>query len=148
MGNPFLDAQAAFAKGDLAGARRMLKTEGEFRATTRAADLTLDITYTGAWTLAALGDRTVAIDWLDPVLNAAQLYPPEVISRPPNAGALVRAMMLRAGLARAAGDTVNARRWAHPVSILWADADPFLRPLVQSMHTMATMREGSAALTN
>ncbi|MFL5608421.1 MAG: protein kinase domain-containing protein, partial [Gemmatimonadaceae bacterium] len=148
MGNPFLDAQAAFAKGDLAGARRLLATEGEYRATTRAADLTLDITYTGAWTLAALGERAVAIDWLDPVLNAAQLYPPEVISRPANAGALMRAMILRAELAHASGDAANARRWSRAVAILWADADPFLRPLVQSMHTMASARPGAAAPTN
>jgi hypothetical protein len=148
LGNPFLDAQAAFAKGDLASARKTLATEAEYRATTRAADLTLDITYTGAWTLAALGDRAVAIEWLDPVLNAAQLYPPEVISRPANAGALMRAMILRAELARASGDAVNARRWARPVAILWADADPFLRPLVQAMHTMASTRSGAAAPTN
>jgi tetratricopeptide (TPR) repeat protein len=148
LGNPFLEAQAAYTKGDQAGARRTLTTEGQYRATSRAADLTLDITYTGAWTLAALGDRAVAIDWLDPVLNAAALYPPEVISRPANAGALMRAMILRAELARASGDAVNARRWASPVAILWADADPFLRPLVQSMHTMASTRQGAAALTN
>jgi tetratricopeptide (TPR) repeat protein len=147
-GNPFLDAQAALARGDLAGARRTLKTEGEYRVALRAADLTLDITYTGAWTLAALGDRAVAIEWLDPVLNAAQLYPPDVISRPANAGALMRAMILRAELARASGDNVNARRWARPVEILWGDADPFLRPLVRSMHTMASTRSGAAAPTN
>ncbi|MDQ6635627.1 MAG: protein kinase, partial [Gemmatimonadota bacterium] len=138
LGNPFLEAQAAYAKGDQAGARRTLTTEGQYRATSRAADLTLDITYTGAWTLAALGDRAAAIDWLDPVLNAAPLYPPEVISRPANAGALMRAVILRAELARASGDALNARRWANPVAILWADADPFLRPLVQSMHTMSS----------
>jgi tetratricopeptide (TPR) repeat protein len=148
LGNPFLDAQAAFAKGDLAGARKILATEAEYRATTRAADLTLDITYTGAWTLAALGDRAVAIEWLDPVLNAAQLYPPAVISRPANAGALMRAMILRAELARASGDAATARRWARPVAILWADADPFLRPLVQAMHTLASTRPGAAAPTN
>jgi hypothetical protein len=148
LGNPFLEAQGAYAKGDQAGARRILATEGQYRATSRAADLTLDITYTGAWTLAALGDRAAAIDWLDPVLNAAQLYPPEVISRPANAGALMRAMILRAELARASEDAVNARRWASPVAILWANADPFLRPLVQSMHTMASTRQGAAALTN
>jgi tetratricopeptide (TPR) repeat protein len=148
QGNPFLDAQAAFAKGDLAGARRLLTTEGEYRATTRAADLTLDITYTGAWTLAALGDRAAAVQWLDPVLNAAPLYPPEVISRPANAGALMRAMILRADLAWMSGDTVTARRWARPVTVLWRDADPFLRPIVRRMQTIAAEHPRTATLTH
>jgi tetratricopeptide (TPR) repeat protein len=147
-GNPLLDAQYAYARGDSLRARRILEERKRVRATLRPADLTLDITYPAAWTLFALGDRAAAVEWLDPVLNAAQLYPPEIISRLGNAGALMRGTMFRAELARQAADAATARRWARPVAILWADADPFLRPLVQSMHTMAFTRQGAAALTN
>jgi tetratricopeptide (TPR) repeat protein len=146
--NPILDAQAAYAKGDLAGAHRILEDEQRFRASGRPADMTLDITYSGAWTLAALGDRAAAVAWLDPVLNAAQLYPPEVISRLANAGALMRAMILRAELARASGDSATARRWARPVAILWRDADPFLRATVREMQMMTSGRARPAELAN
>jgi tRNA A-37 threonylcarbamoyl transferase component Bud32/tetratricopeptide (TPR) repeat protein len=146
--NPILDAQAAYAKGDLGGAHQILENEQKFRASVRPADMTLDITYSGAWTLAAIGDRAAAVQWLDPVLNAAQLYPPQVISRLANAGALMRAMILRAELARASGDSATARRWARPVAILWRDADPFLRSVVREMQMITSGRARPAELTN
>jgi hypothetical protein len=147
-GNFVLDALAAYAQGDSASTRRILEATKRIRETARPADRTLDITYSAAWMLAAMGDRAEAITWLDPVLNAAQMFAPQTFSRVANAGGLMRAMILRADLARQAGDAATARRWARPVEILWRNADPFLRPLVQSMHTMTSTRQGAAALTN
>ena len=126
-GNPLLDAQLAFARGDTALARRIFDERRRARATLRPADLTLDITYPAAWTLLALGDRASAIAWLDPVLNAAPMYPPQSLSRIANAGALVRGMLLRARLAQEAGDAVTAQRWTRAAAVLWRDADPSLR---------------------
>jgi tRNA A-37 threonylcarbamoyl transferase component Bud32/tetratricopeptide (TPR) repeat protein len=148
QGNFMLDALMAYSRGDSAEARRILEATQRIRAALRPSDRTLDMTYTGAWTLTALGERAEAIAWLDPVLNAAQLFPPQTLSRVANAGALMRAMMLRAELARQAGDVASARRWARPVTILWRDADPFLRPFVQAMHTMASVRARIVAPAN
>jgi tetratricopeptide (TPR) repeat protein len=145
-GNPILNAQYALARGDSTLARRILSERKRLRALGRPADRTLDITYPAAWTLAALGDAGDAKEWLAPVLDASQMYPPQVISRLANAGALVRAMILRAQLARASGDTATARRWAQPVTLLWDDADPFLRPYVQAMHTMTGNRPASSSV--
>jgi tetratricopeptide (TPR) repeat protein len=141
-GNPILDAQYALARADSVGARRILSERKRLRALRRPADRTLDITYSAAWTLAAMGDRSEAMEWLGPVLDASQMYPPQVINRLANAGALMRAMILRAQLAQAGGDTATARRWAQPVVLLWSDADSFLRPAVEAMHTMAGSRSG------
>ena len=56
-----------------------------------------------------------------------------VVSRVGDAGALVRGLALRAELAAATGDAAGARRWARPVAILWANADPPLRATAQRM---------------
>jgi hypothetical protein len=130
-GNPLVDAQAALAAGDSIGARRALDAFKARRTRLRPADLTLDITYPAAWTLAALGDPREAIDWLEPVLNAAQGYPPKVVSTTANAGALVRGLLLRAQLAEQAGDMVTARKWRSPAEILWKNADPAIRQQLQ-----------------
>jgi tRNA A-37 threonylcarbamoyl transferase component Bud32/tetratricopeptide (TPR) repeat protein len=144
-GNWILDALATYAQGDSGSARRILDATKRIRATARPADRTLDITYSAAWLLAALGDRSEAIAWLDPVLNAAQMFPPQTLSRVANAGALMRAMMLRADLAKQSGNMADAQRWARPVEILWRDADPFLQPYVQAMHTFAGSRPGPSS---
>jgi tetratricopeptide (TPR) repeat protein len=137
-GNAPVDAQLAVARGDSAEARRMLTDYKNLRATRRPADLTLDATYAGARTLLAIGDSATAIAWLDPVLNAAQLYPPDHLTRVANAGAFMRSLILRADLAHQTGDRAAARRWARPVAELWRNADPFLQPDVQRMRALAT----------
>lgn len=130
-GNAVLDAQWALASGDSAGARRTLARRTAMRRTRRGADLTLDMTYAGAWTLAAAGDRRTAIAWLDHVLNAATMYAPEAVERVANAGPLVRALVLRAELARAEGDTLTVHRWSRAAAILWQNADPEMRDVIR-----------------
>jgi tetratricopeptide (TPR) repeat protein len=130
-GNPVLDAQAALARGDPDQARMILKDTKRRRAARRPADLTLDITYPAAWTLMAIGDPDDALEWLDPVLNAAPLFPPRSLSSIASSGALMRALLLRSRLARLGGDEAGARRWSEPVVVLWQHADPFLRSIVE-----------------
>jgi hypothetical protein len=136
-GNTIVDIVDLLARGDTAGTRRKLAAFGTIRSTRRPADLTLDYTYPAAWTLATLGDRAAATQWLDPVLNSATLFPPQSLSRIANAGALMRSLILRAQLAEQAGDVATARRWARPVTILWRDADPFLHPAVAEMQRLS-----------
>jgi hypothetical protein len=61
---------------------------------------------------------------------------------PTEAAGLVRAMALRAELAARAGDRSTARQWAEPVTILWLDADPELRPVVDRMRALAAGKQG------
>ena len=143
LNNPVLEAQAALARGDLGEARRILYTRRAARAQRRAADLTLDITFPAAWTLDAAGDRAEAVRWLDPVLNAAALYAPEVIRSPANVGALMRAIAFRAELAAAAGDGATARRWARALATLWTGADAPLLPVAQRMEALAAASPAS-----
>jgi len=57
------------------------------------------------------------------------------------AAALVRAMVLRADLARLAGDSVTARRWAAPVVELWEKTDdPELLATWERMRILAGRR--------
>ena len=136
-GDYLLDAEAAFMRSDTVALRRKF---GELHAARRywnPEDLTLDTLYPEAWMLAALGDDRAAIAWIDPTLDALLSSPPEIFLDPPNAGALVRAMALRAELAARVGDRAGSARWARVVSELWANADPFLQPVVTRMRQLA-----------
>jgi hypothetical protein len=46
----------------------------------------------------------------------------------------MRALLLRAELARRAGDAAEAARWERPVDILWANADPGLKEAIKASH--------------
>jgi hypothetical protein len=102
-----------------------------------ASDLTLDALFPEAWLLAALGKPREAIDWLDPTLGTLSASAPQAFVDPARAGALVRAMVLRADLAERVGDRAGAARWARIVTVLWANADSFLQPSVQRMDRLA-----------
>jgi tRNA A-37 threonylcarbamoyl transferase component Bud32 len=131
-----LDAQAAFARGDSAGARRILADVRERRRHLSPQDITLDALYPEAALLAAMGDEQAAAQWLDPTLHALAGTAPLVFIDPGRAGALVRAMALRADLAHRAGERATAARWARVVLVLWSDADAFLDPLVARMQRL------------
>jgi hypothetical protein len=103
------------------------------------ADRTIDGVYPEAALWADLGDPAAAVAWLDPTLNALADAPPDAFIEPGMAGALVRAMVLRADLAARQGG-VQVRQWATPVLILWADGDDFLKPVIQRMKRIADSR--------
>lgn len=132
-----VEAQAAFARGDSATVRGILTSVHAARRLVSPADLTLDTLYPEAWLLAALGDSVAAIAWLDPTLGAVGDMQPQVLDDAVQAGALVRAMALRAELAARVGDRAAARKWARSVVALWAGADDFLQPIVQRMQQLA-----------
>ncbi|MGH7658752.1 MAG: hypothetical protein ACREL6_11005, partial [Gemmatimonadales bacterium] len=73
------------------------------------------------------GDPSAALEFLEPTLAGLRRTSQFVLASPARAGALVRAAILRAKLARALGDSAGAARWENAVEILWSDADPFLR---------------------
>lgn len=135
-GDWFLDGLSDFVRRDSARARLMvhrIRTGQKADPGPRA----WEAVYPEAALMAALGDREAAIDWLEAGLGDLGGQGPTLYAMPPAPGALVRAMVLRAELARQAGDAPNARRWATVVAILWSDADPFLQPAVARMRAIA-----------
>ncbi len=128
-----LDALTSSARGDTDVARRMFAELRSRRRFIQPSDLSLDVLYPEAWLLASLGDDRPAIAWLDPTFAALPATAPEMFTDLPRAGALVRAVGLRADLSARVGDTAGAARWARIVTVLWSNADPFLQPIVRHM---------------
>jgi tRNA A-37 threonylcarbamoyl transferase component Bud32/tetratricopeptide (TPR) repeat protein len=137
QGNPLVDAEAAFLRGDTAAAWRTLVAVRAPAESSSPADFTIDQLYPETWLMAKLGQPDSAAQWLDPTLNALARTPPQLFSEAFRAATLVRAMAFRADLADRAGDRATARRWAAAVVVLWSDADDFLQPLVRRMKALA-----------
>jgi len=127
---PVLDAQYALALGDTLLVRRVLAARRDARAFAAPGDLTLDVLYPEARLFLELGDPRAAVAWLDPTLRSLPTAGPQTFTDPAIAGALVRAMMLRADLADRLGDSLNAAAWRTATAILLSDADDFLRALM------------------
>lgn len=124
---PVLAAQYALRAGDSARARSILVSIRDARRFAAPFDLTLDALYPEAWVLLQLRDREGAVGWIDSTLRALPATGPQTFFDPANAGALLRAMMLRAELAEDLGDTSEASAWRVATGILLSDADDFLR---------------------
>ncbi|MFI5312114.1 MAG: hypothetical protein ACHQQ3_12820, partial [Gemmatimonadales bacterium] len=134
---PVAEAQAAFVRGDTTEVRRIFGRLRETRRAHRPGDITFDALFPEAWLLAAVGDRSGAAGWLDPTLEALATTAPQVFADPARAASLVQAMALRADLAERMGDSTTARKWAAVVTVLWSDADGFLKPTVDRMARLA-----------
>jgi hypothetical protein len=118
-GDPLLEAQAAFSRGDTASVRRLVDALSRGRQGVRAADVTFDAILPEAWLLAAIGDINAATQRLDPTLGAIRSSGPTNIEDFTRAASLVRAMQLRAELARCSGDPSGRRRWEAAALALW-----------------------------
>jgi tetratricopeptide (TPR) repeat protein len=137
--NYLLRMQFAYARGDRAGARAGLDSLWTLRPW-RALGLSVDGTYLEAALYADAGDTASAVRVLDAALNAPlnlDTYTLAWITLPGN---LVRAMVLRAQLAAAAGDGAVAAHWANAVVTLWSNADAEFQPIVDSMRALAISR--------
>jgi len=135
--NYLLRMQLAFAHGNRAAARGGLDSLWEPRREWRAASLSIDGTYLEAALYADLGDTAAAVRVLDAALTAPLNLDSYTLTWITLPGNLVRAMILRARLAAAAGDRVVAAQWAGAVVALWSDADAEFRPVVDSMRALA-----------
>jgi tRNA A-37 threonylcarbamoyl transferase component Bud32/tetratricopeptide (TPR) repeat protein len=103
--------------------RATLDTVHAARADLRPGDVAISGTYLEARVLLAIGDTAAATELIRRPLEAMATLGTLLLDDVNQAGALVRAMALRADLARLAGDSVTARRWAAPVVELWETAD-------------------------
>jgi hypothetical protein len=134
---PLLHAQAAWRSADSAAARKILMDLQAARRHGRSAQRALDAIYPEAALWVALGDTAAAVRILDSTLDTLRWSEPRSLAYVDRIAALIWAAVLRADLAAAAGDTDVAARWATPVTILWADADRHLQPVVNRMRRLA-----------
>jgi hypothetical protein len=111
QGDYMIDAQVAWGRGDTGAVHGMYDVRRQRRKALPPGSVTLDALYPEARLLAAIGEQRQAMTWLDPTLSALRLVASEKLSDPVNAGALVRAMSLRAQLARLVRDSAGVERW-------------------------------------
>jgi len=131
-----LRADAAFQRGDTAASwSELVRLRSEGQTGTDAVQ-TIDMGFAIAWLMSALGRPDSAIAFLDPRLATLSRTPPQRFLEMYQAGALVRAMVLRADLAQRMGDRVTARQWALAVVTLWSGSDDFLQPAVERMEAL------------
>ena len=124
----------SLARGDTATARARLTQARQDQASFGPGNLLPAHVYLQAWLSIAVGDTAAARWLLELSLDNLAAAPTMLIGEPQQAAALVRAMALRARLARALGDGAAARRWAARVDTLWSGSDvPQLRALVDSL---------------
>ncbi len=132
------ETQTAFARGDSARAREMLRAIIASDAKASPGDLSLDIRFQYAWLAAATGDSGGAAALADRGLNGVASYGEYLLDNVQTPASLVRMMALRAELAARAGDTHTARQWASAAATLWATADPELDPVRDRLRALAT----------
>ncbi|HEU4565025.1 MAG TPA: hypothetical protein VFS05_10270, partial [Gemmatimonadaceae bacterium] len=130
-------AQRALAAGDTAAVRAFARRVEESTRRQRPGLVAIDASYQIAWLLRAIGDTAGAARRLTLTLDALPTLTTAMLDIVPQAGAVGRAMALRAELAAAAGDRAVAARWGRATAELWSNADPELQPIVRRMRALA-----------
>jgi serine/threonine protein kinase/tetratricopeptide (TPR) repeat protein len=132
--SPYLEMQAALARGDLASVReRSAALRAARPATIPAGDKAAQGALHEALVVLEAGDTLAAVQHLDALLTALPSLRTDLLDEPAQAAGLVRVMALRAELAGSRGDRNTAGRWARAVATLWRQADPELQPIVARM---------------
>jgi tRNA A-37 threonylcarbamoyl transferase component Bud32 len=122
-----LAMRVALASGDTTEVRRQSREFDRQTAGFLPGTMGTDRLFNHATILLALHDTASAIERLDVALSALPRVRSIITEVPPQAGAVARAMILRAQLALAQGDRDGAQRWVRSAIILWGDADADLR---------------------
>jgi hypothetical protein len=136
--DPLLAMRMALASGDTAAVRRQSRSFDAMVSRLLPGTMGTERLYHHAVVLLAMRDSAAAVARLDAALAALPRVRSIITEVPPQAGAVVRAMILRAQLAAAQGDRATAERWTREASILWRDADADLRaPLEQLRRHLA-----------
>ena len=137
-GEPVLLMEHALASGRLDSVRAIFRRIPAARHNERPGDVAPDYTYLESWLMAAAGDTAAAVAHLDGTLEALPTLGNHVLDFPAQSAGLVRAIVLRADLAAAAGDSATAQRWARAAAALLSRADRELRPTVERMRSIAS----------
>jgi hypothetical protein len=128
-----LRMEAALAKGDSAGYRKLLADTRAARQPFRPGDYSIEGTFAEATTQLMAGDTADAEHLLDLSLNALPTLGTGLITEVPQAASITRAMALRAELAAQRRDRPTAVRWAAGAAMLWASAEPALHSNLERM---------------
>jgi tetratricopeptide (TPR) repeat protein len=114
-------AERANARGKRDAVRRILASVDRARTAMRASDMTLDALYPEAWLLASVGDSLAALRRITPALVALRASSTNALFEMGNAGALVRAISLKAALMNGMHDPL-ASRWVLSANALSSTA--------------------------
>jgi hypothetical protein len=125
------------ARGDTAAAIRQLAAVVEERWGDGIRYANLDGVLPEVRILAQAGQPAQAAAWLDSAFVGMANAPATSFADPVQVGSLVRAMVLRAELARQLGDPAGAQRWARAVTALWDGADAGFADVVSQMQSLA-----------
>ena len=131
-----LDLELALKAADTSAVREGLRRIATLRSGARPGDVALEVTLQEAILQLALGDSIGATQKLDAALQSLPTFGSDLVSRPDQAGAIVRTMKLRAELASRQGQRETAVRWTAPVLTLWASAEPSLRQQVDELRRL------------
>ncbi len=136
-GDYLIDAEGALARRDSATTRGLLARAAASRSGFAPAEIGFEAILPEGRLFAAMRDRKAATALLDPTLRDLLHVPLQQVSNPVGAALLTRSFAFRADLASDVKDTATARRWARAVAVLWSDADPYLKPVVERMQRLA-----------
>jgi tetratricopeptide (TPR) repeat protein len=128
--------QQALARSQANVVRAEFDSLNKLRENDRPGDVSPDVMFQEAWLLATIGDTTAAIRKLDQSLTSLPSWGNLILDQVPQTAGLVRAMMLRADLARSRRDFAAAQKWARAVTVLWANADAALQADVRRMRSI------------
>jgi tetratricopeptide (TPR) repeat protein len=132
--DPLLDMRAALMRRDRAAARAAGLRFGAQADDATPGTIGIDRMTAFATMLLALGDTSTATRELDAALDALPRARSILLEATPQAGALGRALLLRARLAVRAGDRMTARRRLGQVDALWGGADADVRAPLDTLH--------------
>jgi hypothetical protein len=134
---PILEAQRAVATGEAATVLSVIQRLDSIRASQPPGQVATLDTYLEASALLEIADTTAAVSRLDGLLGAISVLRSDLLPEVQQVTGLIRAMVMRARLAAAAGDAATASRWAQAVVDLWNEAEPVLHPQVDAIRELA-----------
>lgn len=129
---PFIRALRSIARGNLRAARMVTDSLAALHRTSAPGEITMDVVLQESWLRAAAGDTTGAMQFLDNSLGGLSRAPPNLVARPMLAASLVRAMILRADLARDTHDPGTAKKWHDAAVSLWIRGDAPMQQLLNA----------------
>ena len=126
-GGYVFDTQRSLAAGDSRGARERLEVQWRARGGSAPSHVSIDAVLAEAHALLLLHDTAKAVVVLDASLDHLPQLSEQLLAQLTLAGALPRAMALRAAVARRTGDDERYRRWSAAVGQLYTRAEAGVR---------------------
>ena len=130
--DPFVNAARALVARNRSRARAYSDSIDAIHAEFAPGEITMDAVLRHGWLLTAVGDTAEAVRLLDNSLRGLSKMQANTL-REPIAGSLVRAIILRAEIARKQNDRPAAEEWSRAAVALWGRGDPEPRARVMKL---------------